>query len=200
MTACGTRNRHLIEVRGFQQDVLGFSSDLAIHAAHHTCDAKHTGASFSVRGIGDQQILDAQIVILAVQRGELLTFVGATHHDRTFDLIQIVGVHRLSQVEHHIVGDVYGQRDGTHACAGQAATHPIRRMAGRIESLDRASVIAITSNHTVNWIIVVDDHFDVGLGAFRQARGNRRLLVQSDSRIGVGRTGRMMVFARHATV
>ena len=73
-------------------------------------------------------------------------------------------------------------------------------MAGRIEALDRASVIAIASNHTVNRIIVVDDHFDVGLGAFRQALSDRRLLVQGDSRIGVGRTGGMMVFARHATV
>ena len=200
VTACGTRDRHLIEVRGFQQDVLGFGSDLAIHAAHHACDAKHTGAAFAIRGIGDQQILDAQIVILAIQRGELLTFVGATHHDRSFDLIQIVGMHRLSQVEHHVVGDIHCQGDGTHACAGQAATHPIRRMAGRIEALDRASVIAIASNHTVNRIIVVDDHFDVGLGAFRQALGDRRLLVQGDSRIGVGRTGGMMVFARHATV
>ena len=61
---------------GFQQDVLGFGSDLAIHAAHHACDAKHTGAAFAIRGIGDQQILDAQIVILAIQRGELLTFVA----------------------------------------------------------------------------------------------------------------------------
>ena len=200
MTACGTRDRHLIEVRGFQQDVLGFSSNLAIHAAHHTCDAKHTGAACAVRGIGDQQIFDAQIVILAVQRGELLTFVGATHHNRPFDLIQIVGMHRLSQVEHHIVGDIHSQGDGAHASAGQAATHPVRRMAGRIESLDRTSVIAIASNHTVNRIIVIDDHFDVGLSAFRQALGNRRLLVQSDSRIGVGRTGGMMVFARHTTV
>ena len=187
-------------MRGFQQDVLGFGSDLTIHAAHHAGDAEHTGAALTVRGIGDQQIFDAQIVILAVQCGELLTFVGATHHDRAFDLIQIVGMHRLSQVEHHVVGDIHCQGDGTHACAGQAATHPIRRMAGRIEALDRASVIAIASNHTVNRIIVVDDHFDVGLGAFRQALGDRRLLVQGDSRIGVGRTGGMMVFARHATV
>ena len=73
-------------------------------------------------------------------------------------------------------------------------------MAGRIEALDRASVIAIASNHTVNRIIVVDDHFDIGLGVFRQTLSDRRLLIQSDSRISVGGTGGMMVFARHATV
>ena len=200
VTACGTRDRHLIEVRGFQQDVLGLSGNLAVQTTHDAGDAEHTGTVLTVRGIGDQQIFDAQIMVLAIQCGEFLTLIGAAHHNRSFDLIQIVGVHRLSQVEHHIVGDVYSQGDGTHACTGQTATHPVRRMAGRIEALDRASVIAIASNHTVNRIIVVDDHFDIGLGAFRQTLSDRRLLIQSDSRISVGGTGGMMVFARHATV
>ena len=84
---------------GFQQDVLSFSSDLAIQATHHAGYAKHTGATLAVRRVGDQQVLDAQIVVLAVQCGELLTFVGAAHDDRSFDLVQIVGVHRLAEIE-----------------------------------------------------------------------------------------------------
>ena len=117
VTTCRTRDRHLVEMSGFQQDVLSFSSDLAIQAAHHAGDAKHTRATLAVRRVGDQQVFDAQVMILAVQCGELLTFVGAAHDDRSFNLVQIVGMHRLAKIKHHVIGDVHRQRDGAHACA-----------------------------------------------------------------------------------
>ena len=105
------------EIRGFKHDGGGVVHNAAVFAAHHAGDAKHTRATLAVRRVGDQQVFDAQVMILAVQCGELLTFVGAAHDDRSFNLVQIVGMHRLAKIKHHVIGDVHRQRDGAHARA-----------------------------------------------------------------------------------
>ena len=150
VTTGGTGDRHLVEVRGFQQHVLGFGGHLAIQAAHHAGDAENTGGTIAVRRIGDQQILGAQLMLLAVERDELLALVRTTDHDRAFDLVQIVGVHRLAQIHHHIVRRVHGQRDGAHTATGQAAAHPVRGARRGVEATHDACVVAVAAGHAVN--------------------------------------------------
>lgn len=48
-------------------------------------------------------------MFLAVQGGEFLTLVGAAHDNRAFELVEVVGMHRLAEVKHHVVGHVHGK-------------------------------------------------------------------------------------------
>ena len=200
VTAGGARDRHLVEVRGLQQDVLGLGRHLAVQAAHHAGQTDDARSALTVRGVGDQQVLHAQLVVLAVQGDQMLAFAGASHHDRAFELVHIIGVHRLAQIEHDVVGHVHGQRDRTHAGADQAAAHPVRRLGGRVEAADGAGVVAVAAGHAVNRVVVLDRHLDVRGGAGFQTLGERGLPVQRTHRIDVGGAGGMVVFAGHAAV
>ena len=200
VAAGGARDRHLVEVRGLQQDVLGLGRHLAVQAAHHAGQTDDARSALTVRGVGDQQVLHAQLVVLAVQGDQMLAFAGAAHHDRAFELVHIIGVHRLAQIEHDVVGHVHGQRDRTHAGADQAAAHPVRRLGGRVEAADGAGVVAVAAGHAVNRVVVLDRHLDVRGGAGFQTLGERGLPVQRTHRIDVGGAGGMVVFAGHAAV
>ena len=194
-----TGDGHLIEVRGLQKNVLGVGGHFAIQAAHHTGKAEDARAAFAVRRIGDKQIFDAQVMFLAVQGGEFLTLVGAAHDNRAFELVEVVGVHRLAEVKHHVVGHVHGQGDGAHTGADQATAHPVGRVGVEVEVLDDARVVAVTTGHAVNRIVIVDFNIDVHRGAGLVVSRFRGLLVECHGRIGVGGTGGVVVFAGHAT-
>ena len=43
--------------------------------------------------------------------------------------VAVVGMHRLAEFEHHVLGDVDQQADRAHAAAAQAFGHPHRRRA-----------------------------------------------------------------------
>ena len=73
-------------------------------------------------------------------------------------------------------------------------------MACRVETTHGARVVAIAADHTVNRILVVDDHFDVALDTFRQTLSDGRLLAEGGCRISVDGASGMVVFAGHATV
>ena len=196
----GTGDGHLIEVRGLQQDVLSVGGHLAVQSTHHTGKAEDTRAAFAIRRISDEQIFSAQVMFLAVQRGELLTLVGTTHNDWALELIEVVGVHRLTEIEHHVVGHVHGQRDGAHASTNQAATHPAGRVGVGVEALDDASVVTIATGNAMNRVVVINLNVDVHRSAGLVISRLRSLLVQRDGRIGVGGTGGVMVLAGNATV
>ena len=187
-------------MRGLQQDVLGVRSDLTVQAAHDAGDAENARATLAVGRIGDQQVLDAQVVFLAVERGELLAFGRATHHDRPFDLVKVVGVHRLAKVQHHVVRHIHGEGDRTHARADKTAAHPVRRVIRRVEPVDGAGDVAVAAGDAVNRVVVVDDDLDVAGDAGLRRGSGGGALVELGHRIDELRAGGMMVFAGHATV
>ena len=159
-----TRDGDLVEMRGFQQHVLRLGGHLTIQATHHTGDAEDARAVLAVGRIRDQQVFRAQVVILAVKRGELLTCLGTTHDNRAFNLVQIIGVHRLAQIKHHIVGDIHSERNRAHAGTDQTATHPVRRMRGRVEIMHRTGIIAVAAGDAVNRVVILNRHFNIRRG------------------------------------
>ncbi len=106
----------------FKQQLGNFRLDLAVQAAHNT------GQALAVFAIADDQVLQGQGKLLAVQRaGDLLAVLG-TAHRKTFQRVHIKGVHRLADFQHDIVGDIHHVGNAAQAAQGQLAAHPARNI------------------------------------------------------------------------
>ena len=118
--------------RGLEQHVAGLSMDLAVPAAHHAADAQ------GARRVGDQDLVRAQLLLGAVERGQSFARVGQTGDDphRAVRRIavcplpqQVVveGVVRLTDLEHHVVADVDHVADRALSGELQPVLHPVGR-------------------------------------------------------------------------
>jgi hypothetical protein len=114
-------NRSGLEVRGFERDPFRRVRHLRVRAAHHTGDV------FRVLRIRDDQHLCGQRPLLAIQRRHGLAGLCPPRLDNAAaHLLQIERVHRLPELEHHVVGDVHDVADRTHATHRQPILHPLR--------------------------------------------------------------------------
>src|SRR4029453_9150823 len=73
-----------------------------------------------------------------LQSRQLLSFGCLPHHDGAIEEIRVVGMDRLTRLQHHVVGDVDCQRDRSHTrqldAAGEPAwTRPTRMNPGDCE-------------------------------------------------------------------
>ena len=75
---------------------------------------------------------------VAVEGGHPLALGRAADPDRALQLVEVVAVDRATGLEHHVVGDVDGERDRAHAGVGDPLGQPGRRRRGRVEAGDRA--------------------------------------------------------------
>ncbi len=99
-----------IEERAFEHDGLRRAAHFGKAATH---DAGH-GLRFI--GVGDDQHLRIEGTIDAVERLDAFAFHRAADADLSAgQLLQIEGVHRLAELEQHVVGDVHHVVDGPHA-------------------------------------------------------------------------------------
>ena len=84
--------------------------------------------SSRIVGIGDHQHAGGQRPLLAVERGHGLARLRAAHLDHAAaHLGEIEGVHRLPELEHHVVGDVDDVADRADAVGEQPVLQPLRR-------------------------------------------------------------------------
>jgi len=91
------------EVRRLQQDRRRHRADLGRAAAHHAGERDRTAA------VGDEQVLGVERAVLAVQGGQPLPRLRPADHDLALQRVEVEGVQRLPQLEHHRVGDVDGE-------------------------------------------------------------------------------------------
>ncbi|MCW0450588.1 hypothetical protein NB706_003422 [Xanthomonas sacchari] len=122
-------------MRGLQEHVAGGLGHAGGVAAHQACQ-RHRPI-----GIGDQQERRIQHGLAAIEQGQGLAVARVAHADRALQGVQVEGMHRLAQFQHHVLGDVHQQRQRTHAAAAQAFGHPQRRLRRRIQVLDHAAAI-----------------------------------------------------------
>ena len=85
--------------------------------------------------VGDQKVVGVEPTVDVVERGEGLAEARTPHHDRPGQPRGVVGVQRLAQLQHHVVGDVDDQRDRPHPGREQAALHPPRRRRLRVDAV-----------------------------------------------------------------
>ena len=163
----------------FQQHTGGGRGDFAVGAAHHAADADGF-----VR-VGDQQVVGSQDAFHAVQGGELFARRGAAHEDVTVGHgVQVKGVQRLVELQHHIVGDIHHIVDGAQAGAGQAVLQPVGRGADFDAGDDRCGV--------------AEAQVGVGDGDPRQGVHRRAGLVIGHGRRAHGLAGDGADFPGHA--
>ena len=86
--------------------------------------------------IGDDQHPVVELALDVVDRRQPLARAASAHDDLTArDRIGVVGVHRLPELMHHVVGDVDDRADRPHPGCRQPALHPFRgrAVADRVE-------------------------------------------------------------------
>ena len=107
-------------------------------------------------GVGDDEVVRAQLELLRVEQRELLARGGAAHNNMIGDVIGVKSVRRVAGGEHHVVGDIDKGVDRAHAGLPDAALHLVGggldRHAGHFHAdVPRAAVG------------IVDLHLEVGL-------------------------------------
>ncbi|CAI8840095.1 hypothetical protein EMIT043CA1_230055 [Pseudomonas brassicacearum] len=125
----------LVEERTFQEYIAGRRGDTTVLAAHYASDCQGTGV------VGNHQGVAAQGHFLAVEQYQLLTLFGHAYANATVDFGEIERMQRLTQLQHHIVGDVDSGVDAAHVGATQALDHPQRRRLGQVDVTDHTTQV-----------------------------------------------------------
>ena len=124
------------EMRGLQEHVAGSVGHPGVVTAHHPAQRNHAA------GIGDGQELPVQIHLAAVQQHQLLAGAGAAHADRALQQVAVKGVHRLAQLQHHVLGHIDQEAHRADARAAQALGHPHRGGRAGVHALDDPAEVA----------------------------------------------------------
>ncbi len=109
-----------LEVRRLDQDRGGGETDLGVEAAHDTGDGLGTGL------VGDDDVVGVEGASDVVEGLQLLPRLRGAHGDGPVETVAVPGVQRLAEFQHHVVGDVDGQRDRSHPALVQTTHHPQR--------------------------------------------------------------------------
>ncbi|KPW89077.1 Uncharacterized protein ALO79_06617 [Pseudomonas syringae pv. castaneae] len=134
----GTRlasHRDGVEESTFQKDVASAGSHAAVLATHDTGDCQSTLV------VGNDQGVGTQADFLAVEQNELLALLRHAHTNAAVDFGQIESMQRLTQLEHHVVGDVDSGIDAAHVGTTQALDHPQRSRTRQINVADDAAQV-----------------------------------------------------------
>ena len=111
-----------MERRRFQQHVGGVGSDLAVCPAHHAADTNR------LHRVRNQEVVGRQLSADPVEGRELLAIDRSPHHHMVIgDRIQVKGVQRLVELQHHVVGHVHYVVDGSQSGAIQPFLQPLWR-------------------------------------------------------------------------
>ncbi len=124
------RHSDLVKERTFQEHVARGRGHTAVLTTHYAGNRQSTSM------VGDHQRIAAQADFLTVEQYQLLALFRHTHADAAIDFGEIERVQRLTQLEHHVVGDVDGSVDTAHFGAAQSFNHPQRGRPGQVNVTD----------------------------------------------------------------
>src|SRR3546814_12747485 len=89
---------------------------------------------------------------LLVEQLQAFANGGTTDADVAGELVGVERVHRLTEFEHHVVGDVDNRLNAADAGAAQALAHPVRRARFRIRSEERRGGKECVSTCRSRWL------------------------------------------------
>ena len=129
-------NRRRREKGRFEEHLGGGRGDAAGFVAH---DPGHRHRTLC---IADQQDVGLQGQRLLVEQADRLARLRHAGVDGAVQAAVVESMQRLSEFEHHVVGDVDQRRDRTQAAALQAPPHPRRGGGGAIDAGDHPTAVA----------------------------------------------------------
>ena len=113
---------HSVERRALENDIRRVGSDLGVLAAHNASDADRTDR------VGNDEHVRVESSVDAVKRSENLALAcSSDNYLAAPDSALVEGVHRLAELEHHVVCDVDYVVDRAHAGRLESLAHPLRR-------------------------------------------------------------------------
>ncbi len=133
--ARGPGNRARREECAFQEHVGRACGNAAALAAHHAGDCDRPIA------VGNQQRFGVERRLSTVEQQQRLAVAGATYDHRIFQYREVERVHRLTEFQHHVVGNVDHGIDRAQPRAPQSFFHPCRRLRARIHAANDAAEI-----------------------------------------------------------
>lgn len=92
-----------------------------VPAAHHAADRRDRDV------VDDQHVGRIEFALDVVEGDDGLPRIGEAHREIALDPGAVVGVHRVTEFEHDVVGDIDGGRDRPDTAQHQATTQPPRR-------------------------------------------------------------------------
>ena len=102
------------EQRALEKDVRGVLVDRRRQPAHHARDGDRAGL------VGDDGGLGVELDLAPVEERQRLARCREAHVDAARELVEVEGVHRLTALEHDVVGHVDPRADRAHARTAQA--------------------------------------------------------------------------------
>ncbi len=129
VTARNASNHIRREECTLEEHIGSIDSNAAFLSAHDAGESDRTG------GVRDDESVRRKLDIATVEKLQALAGTGIAHLDMLTQSTQVVGVQRLAQLEHHVVGDVDNGADRAQSRAAQALAHPERRASRRIDTL-----------------------------------------------------------------
>ncbi len=136
ITARGARHGQRCEVGAFQKHVRRSGLNAAAFPAHDTGDGDRPVP------VGDQQRVGVQPQLLPVEQGQALIRFCTPHHDTVTEPAEIERVHRLAELQHHVVGDVHDRIDAAHPAATQLLGEPERARGRWVDPPDHPAEIS----------------------------------------------------------
>jgi hypothetical protein len=115
--------------------------------------------------------------LLLVEQHQLFAVAPEAYAYAALDARKIERVHRLAELEHHVVRDVHDRADAAQAAAGEALGHPARCRGTRVDIADDASAIARARCGSFE-----RDVDTIGDGGFYRIRSDRRQHFAGDRR------------------
>ena len=170
------------------------------HRVFSSHDTSQTNGLFSIT---DHQYRIVQSSLLAVQSHKFFVFLGTADNNlMTGNGVHIIGMHRLSELFHHIVGNIYQVIDRTDTVSSQTSLHPFGR---------RTDLYIFYHSCTISWaqIRILYSYFHVVMSVFAVSlylyyrrnkllvKSSRRLSGNADDAVAVYTVGRNLIFKNH---
>ena len=184
MPLAGAEHRDGVPVSRLDEHPRRVRGHLRRLAAHDAAEADDAGV------VGDDEVLGRQRPVRAVESGQPLSLGGTADPDRALQLVGVVAVDRATELEHHVVGDVDGQRDRALAREGEPLRHPVRRRGTRVDAADHAShehraALGVVDDDGVALVVGRGD-LTLGRVGVRRVVGQCRLAGNATQRERVG--------------
>src|SRR5690606_31974294 len=86
--------------------------------------------------VRDDQGAGRNLHVGAVEQVQFLAIAGMADNDAAAQTVEVEGVHRLPELEHHVVGDVHRQADGPKTRSPQPLADEVGRFGVDVDALD----------------------------------------------------------------